>query len=123
MAEKLVSQWPHAKPPDMAGYLSAIASVLGQYPIGIARDCVDPTIGLARTREFPPTVACVINWCDERLEYQKKWAQYVKRRPDPAPDVAVSPETKAQVGQLLAELADYLRGKGPLPGAKPEDAA
>ena len=56
----------------MSGWLTALASVLAQYPAPIAGECVDPRVGVARGREFPPTVACVVEWCDERRRHYER---------------------------------------------------
>lgn len=73
---KLIKQWPHANPHDPLGYAMAIGAVFGQYPLGLVQECIDPRVGLARTREFPPTVACIVEWCDKRLTYHRGMARY-----------------------------------------------
>lgn len=71
---KLIGQWPHAKPADPETYAASLAAVLAQYPLGLVQECVDPRAGLARSREFPPTVACVVEWCDNRLAFHQSLA-------------------------------------------------
>ena len=73
-AKQLVGCYPHAKPPDPEIYAGALAAVLAQYPLGLVEECCDPRCGLARKREFPPTVACVVEWCDSRLKYHQTMA-------------------------------------------------
>jgi hypothetical protein len=85
--KRLVSSWPHARPPDPEGWAASMAAVLAQYPLGIAQECCDPRVGLAKKREFPPTVAAIDEWCKRRLDYHHgmiKWDkqnQLVKSKP------------------------------------------
>lgn len=84
-ARKLVSAWPHAAPPSPLGWAESLTDVLEQYPLGVVVECVDPKIGLAREREFPPTVASVVDWCDRRLKYHRgmmKWGERIKPEPE-----------------------------------------
>ena len=55
---------PHANPPNPGAYSLSIAKTLEKYPLGVAEECCDPQTGLARSREFPPTVACIVEWCE-----------------------------------------------------------
>ena len=70
-AKKLVAAWPHANPPNPLGYAASLAAVLEQYPLGLVQECCDPRTGLAKTREFPPTVQSINEWCDRRLAYHR----------------------------------------------------
>jgi hypothetical protein len=63
-AQLLVGQWPHARPDDPQMWASALAAALASYPESITRDCIDPRVGLARVRDFPPTAASVVEWCE-----------------------------------------------------------
>lgn len=77
-AKKLTAAWPHARPPDAAGYAASLAAVLAQYPLGVVQECCDPRTGLARSREFPPTPAAIVEWCDRRVTYHRgmvKWGE------------------------------------------------
>jgi hypothetical protein len=80
-AKRLCGQWPHLKADDPAIYLAGIAAVLSGYPPEIVAECCDPRIGLARSREFPPTAAAVADWCGRREAYYRKWAVFVQPRP------------------------------------------
>lgn len=79
-AKQLVGQWPHARPPDPDIYAASLAAVLAAYPLGLVQECVDPRRGMARVREFPPTVAALVEWCDERLNFHQTVAQYKGQR-------------------------------------------
>src|SRR5476651_1768502 len=70
-AKQLMGQWPHAKPADPEVYAASIAATLAGYPLGVVQECCDPRIGLAREREFPPTVAVIVAWCDKRLKFHE----------------------------------------------------
>jgi hypothetical protein len=65
--KRLLGSYPHAKPADPQGYALAISVVLQAYPLDVVRQCCDPRTGLARTREFTPTVASIVEWCDRRV--------------------------------------------------------
>jgi hypothetical protein len=66
--KKLVGQWPHANPPNPGAYSLSIAKTLEKYPLGVVEECCDPQQGLATTREFPPTVMAITEWCDRRVK-------------------------------------------------------
>jgi hypothetical protein len=102
-AKKLVGQWPHAKPADPETYAAALAAVLTQYPLGLVEECVDPRRGLSRSREFPPTISCLVEWCDTRLDWHQKLAAYrpIAERP---PEPHYSDEHRATMLQRLSKL-------------------
>lgn len=66
-AKKLIGSYPHARPPDVEGYANALADIFELYPLGVVKECCDVRSGIARTREFPPTIAAVVKWCDLTL--------------------------------------------------------
>lgn len=82
-AKQLVAQWPHVGAPHPDTYAAALGAVLAQYPPGVVRECCDPRTGLARTREFPPTVAAIVEWCDRRLKYYQGVARLRCNPPAP----------------------------------------
>lgn len=114
LAEKLIGCWPHAKPPDPKTYMAAVAATLAGYPLKIAQDCCDPRTGLAREREFPPTVAAIVAWCDPVLADLKSWAEH---KPSPVPWRAPEPEYpeehRAEMLKRIAEIPKvYFRPMG-----------
>jgi hypothetical protein len=83
-ARRLTGSWPHARPPDPDGYAASLAAAFAAYPLGVVEECADPRVGLARSREFPPTVAAIVEWCDRRLTYHRgmvKWGQNIVEEP------------------------------------------
>lgn len=84
-ARQLVGCWPHARPPEPETYAAALAAVLAQYPLGVVNECVDPRRGLAREREFPPTVAAVVEWCGRRLAWHRSVAAWREPAPPLSP--------------------------------------
>lgn len=101
--KRLLGQWPHAKPPDPDGFAAAIGAVLAQYPAGLVEECCDPRHGLARSREFPPTVAAVVEWLDKRLAHHRAMAKY--RPPAPKPvEQQYSDEHRQSMLQRLSKL-------------------
>jgi hypothetical protein len=77
--KRLIGQWPHAKPSDPETYAASLAAVLALYPLGLVQECCDPRTGLALVREFPPTVACLVEWLDKRLAWHQAVASHVNR--------------------------------------------
>lgn len=112
-AKQLVGCWPHARPADPETYAAALAAVLAQYPAGVVAECCDPRVGLARKREFPPTVACVVEWCDERVEFHRRWSTFVPHQAIVDDYRPVAPEVRERVGALIKRLADHLRAGRP----------
>jgi hypothetical protein len=103
LAEKLIGCWPHAKPPDPKTYSAAMSATLAGYPLKVAQECCDPRIGLAREREFPPTVAALVAWCDKRHEFYQSVAKYTGRSVAlPAPEY--SGEHCAEMRARIAEI-------------------
>jgi len=106
-ARQLVGQWPQARPPDPETYAGALGAVLAGYPAGVVEECCDPRSGLARSREFPPTVASIVEWCDRHLQYHRTIADY--RPPSPVPPrPEPTPEQRARIGGLMRQLARSL---------------
>lgn len=66
--KKLIGAWPHARPGDPAQYAKAIAETLADYPLGIVKECASL---LPREREFPPTVQCVVEFCNRRMKFHR----------------------------------------------------
>jgi hypothetical protein len=103
-AKKLVAAWPHARPPDAEGYAASLGAVLAQYPLGVVQECCDPRTGLAKIREFPPTVAAIEEWCSRRLAYHRgmvKWGERAKPEPQ---------FSEAHERGMLKRLQDLMRG-------------
>lgn len=102
-ARDLIKQWPHARPPDPEGWITSLAAVLAQYPPAIVSECIDPRQGLAKEREFPPTVACVVEWSDKRLKYHEVLADF-KGMPAKRVEPNYSSEHRATMLQRLSKL-------------------
>lgn len=106
-AKKLTSAWPHARPPDPDGYAASLAAVLAGYPLGVVEECCDPRTGLARSREFPPTVAAVVEWCDRRVKHHRgmvKWGERIR------PEAEFSDEhRKSMLNRLQALMHTVLK--------------
>ena len=83
--KRLIASWPHARPTDPEGYVASLAAALAEYPLGVVQECCDPRTGLAQKREFPPTVACIVEWCDQRVKYHTGMVKWGKQRANPEP--------------------------------------
>lgn len=112
-AKQLVGSWPHSRPPEPEIYAAALGATLAQYPPRIVNECVDPRAGLARKREFPPTVASIVEWCDARLAYYEALAKYEAR--EKPPEREFSDEDRVIARKFLADLADELKVRNGMP--------
>lgn len=108
-AKRLIGCYPHARPPDPGAYAGALTDVLEQYPLGVVEECCNPRTGIVRSREFPPTVACIVEWCDRA----SRAYQAVSQRARPEPEKVYSDEHCATMREKLrgffTELAATLR--------------
>ena len=114
-AKRLIGQWPHAKPADPDMYALSLSAVLSQYPFGIVEEACDPRRGLAREREFPPTVAALVEFCDRRLAHHRAMAQY---RPSAVPkriEQHFSDEHRMSMLKRLRELIHSIFNPPPTP--------
>lgn len=113
-AKKLVAAWPYLNAQDPAGYAASLGAVLADYPLGVVEECCDPRSGLARTREFPPTVQSVIEWCDKRVKQHQGaiiWAR--KEAGKQAESDRFTPEYRQSMLQRLKALMHGLFDKQP----------
>jgi hypothetical protein len=109
--KQLIGCFPHARPADPETYADALACVLAQYPLGLVQECVDPRRGLAREREFPPTVACVVDWCDRKLAWHQAVAAY-QGRAGAAGEAPMPPASEAEcatASRALSKLSEWLK--------------
>src|ERR1700723_2887677 len=106
LGKQLVGQWPHANPPNPGAYSLSVAKTLERYPLGVAEECCDPQTGLARYREFPPTVAAIVDWCE--LTTRAYVAISQRPRPEPPP-VIHSEEHCATMRERLRALFSSFR--------------
>lgn len=101
-AKRLIGSWPHANPPDADGWVASLAAVLAGYPLGVVQECADPRVGLARGREFPPTVAAIVEWCDRRTKYHRGMIRWAGLPPDV--ELQYSSEHRQSMLQRLSAL-------------------
>lgn len=109
LAKNLIGSYAHVKPDQPEMFLASIAAVLAQYPLAVAQECVDPRAGVARKSEFL-SVAKVVEWCDEKLQYLQVISQYQRsplRRPEQVSEL--SDEDKAAAHKFLSDLALELK--------------
>jgi hypothetical protein len=83
----------------------------------LVEECCDPS-GLASQREFSPTVAAIVEWCDRRLSFHQSVAAW-KPRLEPPPEPPVTEEERQRVHVLLKQLAAWLRTPFDLRGPAP----
>jgi hypothetical protein len=106
----LVEQWPHGNPPNALAWIDAIGREFEKYPLPIVEECV---IELPRVREFPPTIACVAEWCQARLKFYETLAACPADWTPPSRQIEFepSPEERERAGKLMADLVASLRTK------------
>jgi hypothetical protein len=105
-ARKLIGCYPHSRPPDVDAYANALADVLEQYPFGVVEECCNPRTGIVRRREFPPTIACIVQWCD----LYTGAAMNLARLGPPKPEQTFSDEHCRSMRQRLQALMHNLLG-------------
>lgn len=107
-AKRLIGSYAFVKVHDADAFNESIAAVLSQYPAGLVEECCDPRTGAARKIKFL-SVAELVTWLDQRLEYHKALAKHVPRQQLPAPAPRVyPPEHKATMVQRFGELVKQL---------------
>ena len=113
MAERtkiLIGCYPAGKPNDPEIYTAAIASALANYPEEIVKRVTDPRTGIQRKCKFLPSVAEVIEACEEEMRpIRARWRaermaqqvieQHAKER---------SPEERARVFARFQKLSAEL---------------
>lgn len=118
-AKELVGQWPHANPPDKARWLTSIAATFSGYPSAIVDACCDPRGGLAKVREFPPTIACIVEWCDQKMKDMQVFASYKPIAPKlPAPDYS-NEHRQGMLQKLSSLMHGLLKAKEHLAWVRP----
>lgn len=106
-AKKLIGSYPHARPPDVEGYANSLADIFELYPLGVVKECCDVRSGIARTREFPPTIAAVVKWCDLALGAYRNLSTMKL----PTPDKVFSEEHCQTMRERLSKLMHGLFDK------------
>jgi len=107
-AKRLAGSWPHARPPDPDGWAASLAAALSDYPLGVVQECCDPRIGLARAREFPPTVASIVEWCDTRVKQHQGAIIWGRKQADDQREEAVFTDAHRQT--MLQRLSKLMHG-------------
>ena len=83
--------------------MASLAAALAGYPLGIVEECCDPRTGLARSREFLPTVAAIVEWCDRQLKYHLTIAEW-KPLPQRPPEREFSAEHRQKMLTRLSKV-------------------
>jgi hypothetical protein len=108
LGKQLVGQWPHTNPPNPGAYSLSVAKTLEKYPLGVAEECCDPQTGLARYREFPPTVASIVDWCERTTRAYVAIAE--RQRPaDAKPEPVYTDEHRATMRDRIKRLGQSLK--------------
>ncbi|HEX9138970.1 MAG TPA: hypothetical protein VF848_04225 [Steroidobacteraceae bacterium] len=110
----LLGQWPHANPPNPEAYSLGVTATLRLYPLGIVKEILEPGIGLAASREYPPTQKAVKDWCDKRLAFHRGMIRMAAIATETAADVALdaafTPEHRRTMLERLRALLAWTRG-------------
>ena len=110
-ARQLAGQWPSANPSDPQEWIKTLAAILGQYPLGVVEECVDPARGLARVHHFPPAGAKVAEWCERRLNQHQGAISYAKQVAAEAEAAQLSDEHCRNMRERIQSLMRGLLGK------------
>jgi hypothetical protein len=71
---------------DPLGFVAQLGAVLSEYPPEVVLYVTDPLTGVQRRQKWPPSMAEVIEACDEHVAYLAKIAQgEALRRAQPVP--------------------------------------
>lgn len=79
MARKLIGQFPNLRADQADVFIATVASVLGEYPLGVIEDCLNPRIGISRSVEWL-SIEKLVTWCDARLTHHHALANYRPRQ-------------------------------------------
>ena len=99
---------------DPDNYVIQLGMVIERYPDAIIKQATSPVTGIQRTCKFPPSIAEVVEFCNEmqrRSNYASDWNARAKKQLDErdAYDVETKTESlehrKAVVARIKAELA------------------
>jgi len=99
---------------DPDNYVIQLGMVIERYPDAIIKQATSPVTGIQRTCKFPPSIAEVVEFCNEmqrRSNYASNWNARAKKQLDErdAYDAETKTESlehrKAVVARIKAELA------------------
>ncbi len=76
--------------------------------MGLVQECCDPRTGLARIREFPPTVAAIVEWCDHRMKVHR--GQIILAENEAQDDKDRKRFSEEHERGMLKRLQDLMRG-------------
>lgn len=79
-AERLLGFYPTITASDPKLYATALVQVFGCYPAHLVEMAVDPMNGLPGIHDFPPSVAAVKKFMDERLQTEKARQYEIDKR-------------------------------------------
>lgn len=72
LVTQMVGRYPNGGAQAGKVYIGSLAATLCNYPRSIAIACADLMTGVTATREFMPTPASIIAWCDLRKADMKE---------------------------------------------------
>lgn len=68
----MIKRYPNGGAQAGKGYIGELAATLCYYPRSVAVACADRMTGVTATRDFLPTPASIIAWCEPRKSDMKE---------------------------------------------------
>lgn len=107
------------------GFVTQLGAILERYPDEVVEYVTDPMTGIQRKVKFPPSIAEVVEACDERVavvERHKRYLALPPSQPRLASDVPSRPRHRANI-RVPHDAPQYQRmvEKANAPGADPLD--
>jgi hypothetical protein len=72
LVHQMIQRYPNGGAQAGKGYIGSLAATLCSYPKSVAVACADLLTGVTATRDFLPTPASIIAWCEPRKSEMKQ---------------------------------------------------
>jgi hypothetical protein len=69
---RMIERYPNGGASAGKGYIGSLAATLCAYPRSVAVACAELMTGITSTRDFMPTPASIIAWCEPRQSEMKR---------------------------------------------------
>lgn len=111
---RIVESYPHGGRDAGKSYIGALASTLCAYPKAVAEQCCDLRHGIVTEREFLPSVAHVVVWCEAHTApLRRQWDAAARRqsqllaREEFQAEQGIGRTCKLSYGELKARFGDW----------------
>src|SRR5262249_27055314 len=99
---------------DPEGFIAQLGVILETYPDSVVRYVSSPLTGIQRRLKFPPSIAEVVQACDDQIERERNMPMLAalpripKREEAPVPEA--TPEEKRAMASKFDDLLASMRG-------------